>query len=249
MDIVQLGNYLDQLLDVAAIRDYPNALNGVQVQNTGEIRKVGLAVDACQATIEKAVQRQCGMLLVHHGLFWSGLQPVRGAHYEKLAVLLHANVGLYSCHLPLDAHPVLGNSRALADAIGLQQLEPFGECNDMKIGFKGTLTPQPAQLLGRDLEKKIGSPVRVIGDREVRSVGLVTGGAGDMFQQAVAEGLDCYITGEAPSHCYHEAMEAGVVLILAGHYATETGGVKAVGQHLQTRFGLETEFLDHPTGM
>ena len=249
MDILQLSHYLDNLLDIRAIKDAPNAVNGLQVQNTGDIQRVGLAVDVCAATIAMAAEQKCNMLFVHHGLFWGGLQPIRGTHYDKLAAMIQANLGLYAAHIPLDMHPVLGNNRTLADCIGLSQLKPFGEYDGQKIGLKGEIAPQSAASLGKSLEKKLGAPVRVIGEGEVRTVGLVTGGAADILRQAQREPLDCYITGEGSNHHFHEAMEGNCVLILAGHYATETGGVRAVGRHLEEKFNLETAFLDHPTGM
>lgn len=249
MDIVQLSNYLDQLLDTRSIKDSPEAVNGLQVENTGEIHKVGLAVDLCMNTIEMAVKKKCNMLFVHHGMFWSGLQPINNLLYRKLSMMMSANLGLYSAHLPLDMHPILGNNKALADKAGMEHLEPFGEYKGVKIGLKGQIVTQSADELGKLLEKKLGSPVRVIGSGEIRTVGIVTGGAGDILRQAIAENLDCYITGEADNHHYHEAIESDCVLILAGHYNTETGGVLAVGNHLRNQFNIETEFLDYPTGL
>ncbi|MFQ5449479.1 MAG: Nif3-like dinuclear metal center hexameric protein [Nitrospinaceae bacterium] len=249
MDILQLSHYLDNLLDTGTVKDSPNALNGLQVQNTGEIRKIGLAVDLCMKTIEMAVAEKCNMMFVHHGMFWGGLQPVRGNLYEKLSTLIRANVGLYSAHIPLDMHPVLGNNRTLANLIGLEHLEPFGEYGGEKIGLKGRIAPQSAESLGKLLENELDTRVRVIGEKEVRTVGLVTGGAADILRQAKAEQLDCFITGEGANHHFHEAVEGDCVLMLAGHYATETGGVRAVGRHLEEKFNLESRFLDHPTGM
>ncbi len=249
MDILQLSHYLDNLLDIQSIKDSPNALNGLQVQNTGEIGKIGLAVDFCEATLEMAIERKCRMMFVHHGMFWPGLSAVRGKLYEKLSRMIKANLGLYAAHIPLDMHPALGNNKTLADLVGLENLEPFGEYEGTKIGLKGQIAPQTAESLGKTLEGKLGSSVKVVGEGEVRSAGLVTGGAADIIRQAIGEGLDCYITGEGANHHYHEAIEGGCVLILAGHYATETGGVKSVGRHLQEKFGLQTEFLDYPTGM
>ncbi|MFQ5482116.1 MAG: Nif3-like dinuclear metal center hexameric protein [Nitrospinaceae bacterium] len=249
MDIIQLSRYLDELLDIHSIKDYTKALNGLQVANTGEIRKVGLAVDVCRATIEMAAAAGCQMMFVHHGLFWGGLQPVTGPHYDKVALFIRNNIGLYAAHLPLDLHPALGNNRTLADRIDLDSLEEFAECEGRCIGLKGRVPRQSAAALGRSLEKAVGAPVKVIGAGEVETVGLVTGGAGDMLDQALEAGLDCYITGEGAHHQYHEAVEGGCVLMFAGHYATETGGVQAVGRHLAERFGLKTQFLDHPTGL
>ncbi|MCA9485068.1 MAG: Nif3-like dinuclear metal center hexameric protein [Nitrospina sp.] len=249
MDIQELSRYLDGLLDIHSIRDYPKALNGLQVENRGGVRKVGLAVDACLATIKMAKDAGCQMLFVHHGLFWGGLQAVRGPQYAKLSALIGGDIALYSAHLPLDLHPLLGNNRALADKIGMEKVEAFAECEGHLIGLKGRIRRQSVRELGKKLEMQLNGPVNVIGRGDVETVGVVSGGAADMFQQAVDAGLDCYITGEAPHHMYHEAEEAGVALLLAGHYATETGGVKAVGRHLTEQFGLETVFLDYPTGM
>ncbi len=249
MDILQISHYLDNLLDIEDIKDSPNAMNGLQVQNTGDIKKVGLAVDLCMATIEKATAAKCNMMFVHHGMLWGGMQPIRGNFYEKLSMMMRDNLGLYSAHLPLDMHPVLGNNKALADLSGLSEIEPFGEYEGQKIGFKGRLEPLSAEALGAKLESEIGSPVKVIGSGEVKTLGLVSGGAADILRQASAEGLDAYLTGEGVNHHFHEAVENDCVLILAGHYATETGGVKAVGKHLQEKFGIESEFLDYPTGM
>ncbi|MBC8288159.1 MAG: Nif3-like dinuclear metal center hexameric protein [Nitrospinae bacterium] len=249
MDILQLSNYLDNLLDIPSIDDAPSALNGLQVQNTGEIKKIGLAVDLCQATIDLAIEKNCQMLFVHHGIFWGGLQPLRGPFYKKISSMISANIGLYSAHIPLDLHPVLGNNRALADLIGLENLEPFGEYGGIKIGFKGTIKKTSAETLAQELAEKLGSPVKVIGAGDIESVGLVTGGAADIVQQASREGLDAYITGEGANHHYHEAIEGKCVLVFAGHYATETGGVKSVGLHLEQKFQIATEFLDYPTGL
>ena len=249
MDIHQISHHLDGLLDIHSIKDYPKALNGLQVENTGEIRKVGLAVDACRATIDMAEAAGCQMLFVHHGLFWGGLQPVRGPFFDKLSALIRANMALYSAHLPLDVHPLLGNNRALAEGIGLEKCEGFGDYEGQLIGLRGRLARQPAEQLAQRLEQHLGSPVKMIGAGEVETVGLVTGGAGGFLHQAIEAGLDAYITGEGASHLYHEATEGGCVLFLAGHYATETGGVRAVGRHLEQQFGLETVFLDYPTGL
>jgi len=249
MDILQLSHYLDNLLNINGIKDSSRAVNGLQVENTGEIRKIGLAVDACQATIDMAIAQECNMMFVHHGLFWGGLMPVRGAHYQKLAAMLGANLGLYSAHVPLDMHPVLGNNRALADIIGLKSLEPFGEYEGELIGLKGQVGGISAEALSDRLKAGLGSPVRVIGEGTVNTVGVVTGGAGDMLKQAIDQRLDAYITGEGANHHFHEALEGGCVFLLAGHYATETGGVRAVGRHLKDKFDIESVFLDFPTGL
>ena len=249
MNILQLSHYLDSLLEINSIKDSPNAMNGLQVENTGKIEKIGLAVDLCQATIEMAVKSKCNMMFVHHGIFWGGLQTVRDQLYQKLSSMIQANLGLYSAHIPLDMHPVLGNNRTLADLIGLEHLETFGEYGGEKIGLKGQVVATNADELGKKLQRKLGAPVKVIGKGKIETVGLVTGGAGDMVGQAITEKLDCYITGEGANQHFHEAIEGNCVLMLAGHYATETGGVKSVGKYINEKFNIETEFLDYPTGM
>ena len=249
MDILQLSHYLDNLLDIKEIKDSANAINGLQVQNTGDIKKVGLAVDLCMATIEKAIAAECNMMFVHHGMLWGGVKPIRGNFYDKISTMMCENLGLYSAHLPLDMHPILGNNRVLADQLELNELEPFGEYEGQKIGFKGRLKLLSAEELGAKLEDKLGSPVKVIGSGEVQTLGVVSGGAADILSQAAVAGLDAYLTGEGSNHHYHEALENECVLILAGHYATETGGVKAVGKHLEKQFGIKTEFIDYPTGI
>ena len=249
MDILQLSYYLDNLLDIERIKDSPNSMNGLQLQNTGEIKKIGLAVDLCTATIEKAISVECNMVLVHHGMFWGGLKPIRGNFYDKISIMIRKNLGLYSAHLPLDMHPVLGNNIFLADQLELNEVEPFGEYEGQKIGLKGRLDLISAEKLGEKIEGKLGSPAKVIGSGEVRTLGIVSGGAADILSQAAADDLDAYLTGEGANHHYHEAIESRCVLILAGHYGTETGGVKAVGKHLEEQFGIKTEFLDYPTGM
>ena len=250
MDILKLSDYLDNLLSLNEVKDSPNAMNGLQMQNTGDIKKIGLAVDFCMATIKKAIDAKCNMMFVHHGMLWEGLQPIRGNFYNKTYTMMRENMGLYSAHLPLDMHPVLGNNKALADQVGLGQIEPFGEYKGQEIGLKGRLLePLSAEALGLKLESKIGTPVKVIGSRQVQTLGLISGGAANMLKQAAKAGLDAYLTGEGANQHYHESIENDCVLILAGHYATETGGVKAVGKHLETQFDIETEFLDYPTGM
>jgi len=249
MDILQISHHLDNLLDVKEIKDSPNSVNGLQMQNTGQIKKVGLAVDFCMATIEMAIAAECNMMFVHHGMLWGGLKPIRENFYKKISTMMRENLGLYSAHLPLDMHPILGNNKVLADQLELYELGPFGEYGGQKIGLKGRLDPISAEGLGAKLEDKLGSPIKVIGSGEIQTLGIVSGGAADILSQATEVGLDAYLTGEGANHHYHESIESECVLFLAGHYATETGGVKSVGKHLEEQFGIKTEFLDYPTGM
>jgi len=241
---------LEETLNHGAVADWSNALNGLQVENRGRITRIGAAVDACEATLRMAAERGVDFLLVHHGLFWSGLQPVRGAAYRKLRIALEADLAVFSSHLPLDIHPEFGNNARLAAALGWSGCEPFFSEKGSFIGLKTRLAVDREALLAR-LETAVAGPVKLIpgGARETRVIGLVTGGAGGDLFKAAAEGVDTFITGEGPHWTYTAAEELGLNLFYAGHYATETFGVKALAAHLSARYGLPWEFLDHPTGL
>ena len=245
-----LVRYADKLLRLTEIEDYPNALNGLQIENSGAVTKIGAAVDASGRSIQMAVERGIDLLVVHHGLFWPGLQPVTGPFYRALKLALEHNLALYSAHLPLDLHPRLGNNVLLAAALGLEKTEPFLELKGEAIGRKVEATLRRASLLTK-LEESLGGPVRCVGTgpMETKVIGIVTGGAGGEIYAAARDGVDTYITGEAPHWAAIAAEELGINLFLGGHYATETFGVKALAAELSRQFEVPWEFLDHPTGL
>lgn len=249
-DCHQLAAYVDDLLHVEEIRDWRNALNGLQVENRGRIGKVGAAVDASEQTIEGAIERGCGLLFVHHGLFWSGNRPVTGRRYRRLRRLLDADVAVYSAHLPLDVHPELGNNVLLARALGIEVTGGFGEHEGRLIGVYGSCDFEREDMRAR-LADVVGGAVRLIagGPERVRSAGVLTGGGGSMVESAIEAGLDALVTGEGSHHTFVDAMEGGLNLYYAGHYATETFGVRALAEHVAARFGLEWEFIEAPTGL
>lgn len=245
--------YLETLLNHKNIADWPNALNGLQVENGGRVSRIGVAVDACEATLWMAADRKIDLLIVHHGLFWGGLQQVQGASYRKLKLALDADIAVFSSHLPLDLHPEFGNNALLARALGFPEppvAEPFFFEKGVFLGLKAKLSMDRDALRQR-LEYAAGSPVKLIagGREQVGVVGVVTGGAGGELFKAAAEGVDTFITGEGPHWSYPAAEELGINVMYAGHYATETFGVKALAQHLADRYHVPWEFLDHPTGM
>ncbi|HEX5520836.1 MAG TPA: Nif3-like dinuclear metal center hexameric protein [Longimicrobiaceae bacterium] len=247
----ELCDHLDDYLDIHNVPDYPGALNGLQVESSGrEVRKVAAAVDASQAAIAAAIESGADLLLVHHGLFWDGNQPVTRRRYRRLRALIEADVALYGVHLPLDAHPEVGNNAVLARALGIEPEGRFGEYKGCPIGIWGTLDVGRERLAAR-LDELLGGRVRLIagGPERIRRVGVITGGAASEIPAALAAGLDAFITGEGAHHNYFDAMEGGLNLYLGGHYATETWGVRALAQHLAERFGLEWVFLDQPTGL
>jgi dinuclear metal center YbgI/SA1388 family protein len=243
--------YLDSALKLSEFEDYPNALNGLQVENGGEVKKVAAAVDACEATISAAVDAEADLLLVHHGLFWGGLAPVTGASYRKMRLAIENGLAIYSAHLPLDAHPEIGNNILFCEALGLKRhREPFHEVKGRPIGIR-VEEEINREVLHSRIEDEVGGRVILApgGPVSTKRIGIVTGGAGADLAKAAAAGVDTFITGEGPHWCYSAAEELGVNLFLAGHYATETYGVKALAEHLGQRFRIDYEFIDHPSGL
>jgi dinuclear metal center YbgI/SA1388 family protein len=187
---------------------------------------------------------------VHHGLFWDGASPVTGRRFRRLKALLDHDVALYGAHIPLDVHPDVGNNAVLARSLGLSHTTWFGDYRGIPLGVAGALEIPREQLVER-LDQQLATRARLIpgGPPEVRRVGIITGAAGDRIHSAMEAGCDTFVTGEGGHHTYFDAMELGVNLIYAGHYATEQVGVKALGEHVAGRFGLTWAFHDHPTGL
>jgi dinuclear metal center YbgI/SA1388 family protein len=257
----EVVTYLDQYLRIKEVPDETNAVNGLQVENSGRIGSILAAVDASQATIDGAIAasepgRPAPLILVHHGLFWDGNVPLTGRRYRRIAALLDHDIAIYAAHIPLDVHPEVGNNAVLAERLGLQVEGWFGNYKGIPMGVWGHA---PASLssreslaveLDRALHTLKGTATLIPGGPEKPGkIGIITGAAGTMLGDARAAGLDTFITGEGPHHTYFDAMESGVNLIYAGHYATETLGVQAMASHLGDRFGLDWEFHDHPTGL
>jgi dinuclear metal center YbgI/SA1388 family protein len=250
MRLSELVDYLDRYLRVAEVPDWSGALNGLQVENGGEVTRVAAAVDASGAAIGEAVRRGCDLLLVHHGLFWDGNVPVTGRRYRRLHGLLTSGVAVYSAHLPLDVHPEVGNNVVLARELGIELDARFGEYQGEPLGVAGRLELSREGLAAR-LGDVLGTRVRLLpgGPERLRRVGVLTGGGGGMIRAAVAAGLDGYVTGEGAHHTYFDAMEGGTNVYYGGHYATETWGVRALAEHVAGRFGWPWEFLELPTGL
>ena len=246
----EMVRFANEALRLSEIEDYDNAVNGLQIENNGEVSKIGAAVDASGHTLQMAVDAGVDLLVVHHGLFWAGLRAVTGAHYRALKLALANNLALYSAHLPLDFHPEMGNNALLAASLGFEKTTSFLEIKGRPIGLQAETSLRRDELIAK-LEESLGGAVRCIGTgpMEIKKVGLVTGGAGGEIYAAAREGIDTYITGEAPHWAAVAAEELGINLFLGGHYATETFGVKALAAALGEKFGVPWEFLDHPTGL
>ena len=249
--LAAIVHYCDKILRTHAIGDYDGAANGLQVENSsGSVTKIAATVDASLATVKLAIAAKANLLIVHHGLFWSPAQPWTGKKYELLQLLIKNNLAVYSSHLPLDAHPKLGNYAQLSAALGLKNAKPFFESHGQNIGLKSQAKIS-RDVLAKRLERATGVKPKTIpgGKNLCEKIGVVTGGAGAELKQAVAEGVDTFITGEGPHWTFALAEELGLNVFYGGHYATETFGVKALAAELSKKFRVPWEFLDHPTGL
>ena len=247
----ELITYLDDYLRVKEIED--DSQNGLQVEGPEEVTKVAFAVDGCQAAFKQAVTTGAQLLLVHHGLFWGKPLRLVGPLFQRVRMLIEDSCGLYAVHLPLDFHPEVGNNAELARLLGLKDTRAFGEYHGNNVGIGGELDPPiPLDVLVEQLARATGEPpVRVLthGPAEASQVGCISGGAAFLMDQVADAGFDTFVTGETSHSFFHQAAEWGLNVVYGGHYATETLGVKALARHLEEKFGLETTFLDIPTGM
>jgi dinuclear metal center YbgI/SA1388 family protein len=250
LQLSQLVAYLDAYLRIAEVPDADHALNGLQVENGRGVTRIAAAVDASVRTVREVVRRGCDLLLVHHGLFWDGNRPITGRRYQKVKPLLEADVAVYAAHLPLDVHEEVGNNVQLLRALGIEPVGRFGVHRGAELGWWGSVQLKREVLAAR-LADVLGTRVHIMayGRDIVRRVGVVTGAAGSMIGDAVDAGLDAYITGEGAHHHHLDAEEHGINVFFGGHYATETWGVRALAEHLASRFGVTWEFIDHPTGL
>jgi dinuclear metal center YbgI/SA1388 family protein len=246
----EIVSYCDRILRVSEVQDYERAANGLQVENRGGVTSIAAAVDGTLATVRLAVSAKADLLLVHHGLFWGASHPWTGKRFELLRLLLEHGLAVYSSHLPLDAHPTLGNNARLCAALELQGPRPFFFERGRYLGLQARAALPREKLAGRLRRATGAEPVLIPGGPEVcRRIGVVTGGAGSELAKAAAEGVDTFVTGEGPHWTYALAEELGFNVLYGGHYATETFGVKALAAHLSRRFRVPWLFLDHPTGL
>lgn len=239
----ELAGYLDQLLEPARFKDY--CPNGLQVEGRAEVKRIVAGVTASQRLLDAAVERGADAVLVHHGYFWRGEDGrVTGMRKQRLATLLQNDINLFAYHLPLDAHAELGNNAQLAKRLGWQ---PEGRFGEQEIGWFGSLAaPLSAAALGQQVAQGLGRNPLVVGpqDKTIRRIAWCTGGAQGYFEQAIALGVDAYVSGEISEQTVHLAEECGVAYLACGHHATERYGVQAVAAHLAERFGLECEMVD-----
>ena len=251
-----IARHLDSVLRIDEVPDYPGALNGVQVENSTAVRGVAVAVDASLQTIQGAIDVSADLLIVHHGLFWNGAQPLRGHVYERLRKLFMHDIAVYSAHLPLDLHPELGNNPLLARALGLAPSGGFARFETVDVGVLGSTDMDTLTLVERceEIARCEGGTVKYVGatpGRRTQRWAICTGAgaSSDTLREAVDAGVDTLIVGEGPHHTAVTAAELGLAIIYAGHYATETFGVRALGEELRQRFDLPWTFIAAPTGL
>lgn len=253
MKIQEFDKWCRSFLDIDSMERIDASLNGLQIgDNANKITRIAFAVDACQATLEKAAEEDANLLFVHHGLFWGRPLAVTGDHYRRVKTALDNNLALYAVHLPLDMHPEYGNNAGLADILGLKDQEGFGAYKGFNIGIKGRLdTPLKRDELVPALFGGWEQNPRMLpfGPAEIRTVAMISGGGTHEVSEAIKEGMDLYITGDSSHQIYHEALEAGINVLFGGHYMTELTGVQSIQNKVEEELKLETIFIDVPTGL
>jgi dinuclear metal center YbgI/SA1388 family protein len=253
MHSIPLRKLVSFLNNALKLSEFPKdeSANGLQIEGSKTVHAVGMAVDACAYVFQKAAEKKIDFLIVHHGLVWGGIRSIQGVMKQRIKALLDADISLYACHLPLDWHPEYGNNAELLKALRIKKMGEFGEYHGKTIGYWGRLTNE---LSLNDFSSRIDRTLHtktttISFNKKVKNVGIVSGGGWSAIYDAERIGIDTLLVGEPSHSAYTLAEEMKVNLVFAGHYATETLGVKAVGAMLKKKFGLETEFMDHPTGL
>ncbi len=253
MNIHALASHLYEHLQCSMCSAADTAINGLQVERRNlEIKRVACAVDATEESIQRAAEWGADMLLVHHGIFWGAPVAIIGSHYRRVRALLNNEVALMAFHLPLDRHATLGNNIGMARALALVDIQPFGKYYGIEIGYRGKC---PRTMTTEEIAGILfGSPsntLRILnfGTEPVNTVGILSGGGVSQISQAVAAGLDLYITGDAAHTVYHYALEEQINVIFGGHYLTEVWGVQSMATYLQEALNLESIFIDLPTAL
>ncbi|WP_041230625.1 Nif3-like dinuclear metal center hexameric protein [Deinococcus peraridilitoris] len=246
----ELVRWLDEYLNLSRYPDPSD--NGLQIEGKSEITRVAVSVDTSLRTIEDAIDAGADLLIAHHGLFWGKPLMLRGPHKRRVQAALDGGLSIYAAHIPLDAHPEVGNNAVLAQALSLEHTRPFGEWAGHKIGLSGELPiPMTLQDLADRLQKLTGEICLVHGGGpgEVRRVGLVSGSGSDALVEATRAGLDTFITGEPKHANFYDSFENQLNAVYIGHYESETFGVRALAAKIEDTFGLPWQFIHAPTGL
>ena len=245
MNREKLTAFLSDYLKINEFTDY--GPNGLQVEGVDEVRKIVTAVTASVELFNKAIEENADTIIVHHGIIWNFERPLfKGGYRERVRLLLENNINLYAFHLPLDAHPEIGNNAQICHALNVQQLKPFGESKGQYTGIFGEIDPVDKQSFFSKVSEVVGREPLIFdyGPGVIQKVGMISGGAQKYITQAVQYGLDVFITGEVSEHIMHYVQEERIHFIAAGHYATEKFGVKALGNLIKEKFNLNVSFID-----
>ncbi|ACJ17222.1 Hypothetical NGG1p interacting factor 3 [Thermococcus onnurineus NA1] len=242
--------FLNEYLNINAFPD--KSKNGLQVEGKEEVERIAFAVDTTLRTIKRAARAKADMMIVHHGMIWGGIDYVTGVTYRRLKALFDAGINLYVAHVPLDAHPEVGNNVQLLKLLGLEPKEPFGEYGGVTIGYIGEFEEtKPVEEVAQVLAEKLDTTVKTyeFGVREIRRVGAITGAGGFALEEAKRKNVDLFVLGEFTHANYLTALDLGISVAVAGHYKTETLGVKALMPLVKEKFDVEVFFIDEPTGL
>jgi dinuclear metal center YbgI/SA1388 family protein len=251
-----IARHLDTVLRTNEVPDHPGAMNGVQVEHDGPVTRCAVAVDASLYTIDAAIAASANLLIVHHGLFWGGSQPIRGRIFQRVRRLLAHDIAVYASHLPLDLHPTLGNNVIMARTLELTPSAGFAHFQSIAIGVMGEADVETATLAARceALARREGGQLVAVGvspQHRTHRWALCTGAgaSSDTLREASDAGVDTLIVGEGPHHTAVDALELGIAVLYVGHYATETFGVRALGEEIEHTFGIPWGFVAAPTGL
>lgn len=255
-NIHELADYTDELLETKSTPDYPGALNGLQLENESAIKAIAAAVDFSTRAIRGAIKNGANLLVVHHGMFWGTPSALKGPSYRRLRLLIENDIAVYSSHLPLDRHPTLGNNVLLAKQLRLEPSETFAEFEGIFIGASGESDVETAVLADRaqKFAKNYGSEIRttpIEQSRRTRRWAICTGAgaSAEILKEAAQKKIDTLVVGEGPHWTAIHAEENELAIIYAGHYATETLGVRALAGHLAEKYGIPSSFISAPTGL
>lgn len=247
----EITRYLDIFFDISGTED--SSCNGLQIEGAEDIYKIGFAVDFCLESAKKALETGCQMLICHHGMIWRNPLPITGSTKKRVKLMLDNEISLVGIHLPLDMHPKLGNNAGIAALLPNFIAEGgFDRYKGKYVGIMGRLAaPEPVSIIKEIIDGALGSKSLLMGnpDKKIRTVGIISGGGASARDEAESLGLDLFITGE-PSHaCWHLSNEGKTVMLCAGHYNTETVGIKLLQSHIAEKYDIKTEFFDIPTGL
>ena len=248
INIQTINDYIKNLIDANTMSDM--AINGIQVENSGEITGITFAVDASIESINETIKNKSNLLIVHHGFLWGKEQAVTGIYKKRLELLIKNNIGLIAYHLPLDAHAQVGNNAVILKKLDIESFIPFAECKSTQIGCIGSV--KTAFTIKNILDKlglKDNYKYLDFGTKDIKKIGVVSGGGTSWLQEAIQNGVELFITGDSSHQDYHVIKEHGINVLFAGHYFTETFGINALKDVIFKDFNISIKFADIPTGM